>query len=197
MVAPISRAGATSKEVYLPRGKWYDLWTGFTFEGPGTARVNASVELMPVLVREDSIIPRTPIPVAGQGGPLTTLALDVYPRQHASFEMYEDDGSSRGYSRGEFAITRYSADVEGSRVTITIGSPQGTFEGLHRDKSYTLRVHLPAEPFEVRVNNKVIPNGRDVKEAGTGAELWYFDSERSAAIVSLGASAESRQVTIQ
>jgi len=197
MVAPIRRAGAKYKEVYLPRGKWYDLWTGLTFEGPGAVEVNASVELMPVLVREDSIIPRSPAALPGQGVPLTTVALDVYPHQHASFEMYEDDGSSRAYSRGEFAITRYSADVEGSRVTITIGSPQGTFEGLHRDKSYTLRVHLPGEPFEVRVNNKVIPNGKDVKKAGTGAEVWYFDAKRSAAIVSLGASAESRQVTIQ
>ena len=136
-------------------------------------------------------------PGAGDAGLLEGLVLVVAPPGIVPEFVEEDDGSSMGYSRGEFAITRYSADVEGSRVTITIGSPQGTFEGLRRNKSYTLRVHLPAEPFEVRVNNEVIPNGRDVKEAGTGAQVWYFDSKRSAAIVSLKASAETRQVTIQ
>ena len=32
--APVVEKGATSRRLYLPRGIWYDFWTGDRIEGP-------------------------------------------------------------------------------------------------------------------------------------------------------------------
>ena len=39
LVAPITTQGATSKNVYLPAGEWYDFWNGGRAQGPGTKSV--------------------------------------------------------------------------------------------------------------------------------------------------------------
>lgn len=33
LVAPITAEGEWGREIYLPRGRWLDLWTGEPFEG--------------------------------------------------------------------------------------------------------------------------------------------------------------------
>ncbi|MFP3088861.1 glycoside hydrolase family 31 protein [Treponema sp. TIM-1] len=53
LVAPILYEGAREREVYLPSGqKWTDAWTGESFEGGGSLRVNAPLERIPVFSRD-------------------------------------------------------------------------------------------------------------------------------------------------
>ena len=33
LVAPVVEKGATTRRVYLPRGTWYDFWTGERLDG--------------------------------------------------------------------------------------------------------------------------------------------------------------------
>src|SRR5262245_4360556 len=51
LVAPVTREGATAWPVYLPRGVWYDFWTGARHEGPGGVTLEAPLDRLPLLVR--------------------------------------------------------------------------------------------------------------------------------------------------
>jgi len=55
LVAPVYKEGATSREVYLPGGKWIHFFTGREY-APGTNTVEAPIGSPPVFVRYDSSV---------------------------------------------------------------------------------------------------------------------------------------------
>lgn len=57
LVAPVILEGAAGREVYLPKGVWYDLWTGRKHGGKHRIDYPCSVDRIPVLVREGAAIP--------------------------------------------------------------------------------------------------------------------------------------------
>ncbi|HHV98944.1 MAG TPA: hypothetical protein GXX36_05945 [Clostridiaceae bacterium] len=57
LVAPVIEEGSTVKDVYLPEGKWLNLFSGEIFEGPLDTRVKANLDEIPVFVKENSVIP--------------------------------------------------------------------------------------------------------------------------------------------
>jgi len=51
LVAPIIEEGSVTRNVYLPEGVWFDLWTNEKLEGPTMIRVDAQVDRIPVFVK--------------------------------------------------------------------------------------------------------------------------------------------------
>ena len=102
LVAPVVEQGAESRRVYLPRGDWYDFWTGERSgrrprDQPSCRSGNSAAlraggfdsALGPVkqYTGENSDLP---------------LSVSIYPGADASFLVYEDDGSSFNYRKGEW-----------------------------------------------------------------------------------------------
>jgi alpha-D-xyloside xylohydrolase len=56
LVAPVVRPGG-EVEIYLPAGRWYDLWTGDAYEGPYLLRQTCPLERIPVFAREGAVLP--------------------------------------------------------------------------------------------------------------------------------------------
>ena len=100
LVSPVSEKGATHRRLYLPRGSWYDFWTGERVEGGREIDRDVDLETMPLHIRAGAIIPNGPAkqwvdqPVEG---PLT---VSVYPGADGSFTLYEDDGRTFDYRQG-------------------------------------------------------------------------------------------------
>jgi alpha-glucosidase (family GH31 glycosyl hydrolase) len=102
LVAPVVEKGATARRIYLPRGGWYDYWTGERIEGGREISRPVDLETMPLFVRAGSILPLGPVKqYVGEKveGP---LAISIYPGADSSFLLYEDDGSSFNYRKGEW-----------------------------------------------------------------------------------------------
>lgn len=53
LVAPITEEGATARDVYLPAGTWFHVWTGESFEGPQQMRIDAPIGSPPVFSRDE------------------------------------------------------------------------------------------------------------------------------------------------
>ncbi|MFZ0214003.1 MAG: TIM-barrel domain-containing protein [Candidatus Acidiferrales bacterium] len=102
LVAPVCEKGATSRRVYLPRGSWYDFWTGERTEGGREISRSVDLEALPLYVRAGAILPLGPVKQhTGEkvDGPLN---ITVYPGADGSFLLYEDDGKSFNYRGGEW-----------------------------------------------------------------------------------------------
>jgi alpha-glucosidase (family GH31 glycosyl hydrolase) len=102
LVSPVVEKGASTRRLYLPRGVWYDFWTGEQLQGGREIDRPVDLATMPLHVRAGAIIPMGPIkqwvdqPV---DGPLT---LTVYPGADSTYLLYEDDGRSFDYRKGEW-----------------------------------------------------------------------------------------------
>lgn len=51
LVAPITEEGSTRRDVYLPEGDWFNVWTGQESEGPGWVAVSSPIGQPPVFSR--------------------------------------------------------------------------------------------------------------------------------------------------
>jgi alpha-glucosidase/alpha-D-xyloside xylohydrolase len=102
LVAPVVERGATSRRLYLPRGAWFDFWTNERTEGGREIDRLVDLETMPLYVRAGAIVPMGPLrqytdePVTGP----TTLT--IYPGADGRFALYDDDGKSFNYRKGEW-----------------------------------------------------------------------------------------------
>jgi alpha-glucosidase/alpha-D-xyloside xylohydrolase len=102
LVSPVVEKGATRRRLYLPRGRWFDFWSEEALDGGREIDRTVDLETMPLHVRAGAIIPFGPVkqyvdePV---DGPLTLI---VYPGADGSFALYEDDGKTFNYRRGEW-----------------------------------------------------------------------------------------------
>ena len=102
LVAPVVEQGAASRQVYLPRGAWYDFWTSERTDGGREITRSVDLETLPLYVRAGAIIPMGPVKqhVAEKvDGPLT---LTIYPGADGEFHLYEDEGESFDYRQGEW-----------------------------------------------------------------------------------------------
>lgn len=102
LVAPVCEEGATSRRVYLPQGEWYDFWTGERTRGGREINRDVDLETLPLFVRAGAILPLGPVKqYTGEkvDGPLTVT---IYPGADGSFLLYEDDGKSFDYRKGEW-----------------------------------------------------------------------------------------------
>ena len=90
LIAPILTTGET-REVYLPKGVWYDFWTGKKIEGTGWIKVTALLDTMPMFVKEGTIIPFGPEIDYVDQKDIKVLNLQVYGKVSCQLRYVNND----------------------------------------------------------------------------------------------------------
>jgi alpha-glucosidase len=123
----------------LPRGIWRPV------EVVGGVR---DPELPRLLVRGGGIVPLGPVAQYVDERPLDEVELLVCPdgRGRAEGSLYEDAGEGFGYRDGEYRLTRFTAQLEGTRLVVKAEASGGSWvpPGARRYKVTVLAAGLPA-----------------------------------------------------
>ncbi|MCQ2141249.1 MAG: DUF5110 domain-containing protein [Bacteroidales bacterium] len=139
LVAPVYEYGVRSRKVYLPEGTWYEVHSGAVYASAGAwYDVPAPFEYCPVFAKGGSIIPHGPAIEYTSQPQDGSLDVYVYAGADAQFALYEDDGVSYGYERGECSSVPMLWND--SQKTFTVGARSGEFEGMFAERE--IRVHL-------------------------------------------------------
>jgi alpha-D-xyloside xylohydrolase len=165
LVAPVTEFRARTREVYLPEGtRWYDFYTGRSYDGGQTVTADAPLARMPLFVRAGSIVPTGPaIEYTDQNlaGPITLL---VYAGADGSFDLYEDDGETYAHQGGAFSRIPIRYDDAGG--TVTIGAREGEYPGMVTQRTFNIRwISGPtssASDFDVPPDRSVRYSGAEV-----------------------------------
>jgi alpha-D-xyloside xylohydrolase len=105
LVAPVTEQGRVSRQVYLPAGTdWYNFWTNERLHGGQTVIAAAPIDVIPLFVRAGSILPLGE-PVESTNQTQKIARLRVYPGADADFDLYNDDGTTYNYEKGQFDLT--------------------------------------------------------------------------------------------
>lgn len=97
---------------------------------------------MPLFVRAGAIIPMYPVMQHTREKAPDPLTIHYYPGPEKSvYELYEDDGESRGYEKGEFAVTKIEASRENGMDRIAISKPEGSYDGMLGERTYEIVIH--------------------------------------------------------
>jgi alpha-D-xyloside xylohydrolase len=115
MVAPLF-AGQRTRQVYLPKGTWYDLKGDRSWQGGRAIAIAAAPEEIPVFVRGGTILPLAEPVEHVAADTVFALTCRVYGDQPAPATLIEDDGETMAAERGQrTALTlTWTADAGGA-----------------------------------------------------------------------------------
>jgi alpha-glucosidase (family GH31 glycosyl hydrolase) len=155
LVAPVIEKGATTRSVYLPRGYWYDFWTNDGVEGAREINKAVDLETIPLFVAAGTILPFAPVKQYTAQDTDQPLSILIYPGADGSFLLYEDDGRSFDYRRGQWMGTRLSWNDAGRALTLSLEPGSRMLGPLQRTISVKLlnsekSVEFDGKPTQVK-----------------------------------------------
>ncbi len=153
LVSPVMDEGARSRDVVLPAGRWYSLWDERPYDGPGTVRLDAPLDRVPVLVRAGAVVPMD------EGG-RTVLHVWVPAAGEGGGALFDDAGDGFGPGRDDrFQVVRDGRAIEILRTSAgDYPVPDGGF---------TLRLHGATA-------REAFADGRATAVGSTGIDVGAF-----------------------
>ena len=108
LVAPMF-TGENSRNVILPKGKWYDFYTGKFIGENEIIKVKPGLDKIPLFVKEGGIIPMIPSRLhAPKSGEIFPLEIKFYGNVESKFNLYDDDGKTFNYEKDDYSWTQLS-----------------------------------------------------------------------------------------
>ncbi|RME01167.1 MAG: DUF5110 domain-containing protein [Calditrichaeota bacterium] len=159
LVAPVTRKGEAFLKVYLPRGQWYDFWSDKRLDGGQYIYVDTPLHKLPLFIRAGAVIPMREVQQFTGEKPLKLLKLHLYPGEKATSWLYEDDGQSFNYEKGEWCKTRYTLRASGQRTVLEIREREGQYVPAKRE----LRLILHGKRHPVK---QISVDGRSISQPG-------------------------------
>lgn len=124
LVAPLFE-GEKERKIILPQGKWYDFYTGELAGDGEIITVKPELDKIPVYVKDGGIIPLWPELTCIDGGK-HPLEIRHYGTKTGNYELYDDDGETFDYEKGEYIriSIKVNVDKDGNKK-LDINIPDG------------------------------------------------------------------------
>ncbi|MDQ7821408.1 MAG: glycoside hydrolase family 31 protein [Candidatus Eremiobacteraeota bacterium] len=151
LVAPVCEA-EEGRALYFPEGKWLDFWTGKIYSGPSDVWYDAPLDILPLFIRANSIIPMSPgMPSVGEE-PEKQLTCEVYLTDRAEFLFYEGNEP-----------LLFRAETDKWEILFHTGPSKRT---------YMVRFNQTSSIATVKVEDRLIGELNDLKEVQGSPEGW-------------------------
>lgn len=119
LVAPVTEQDAGHRDLYLPRGAWYDFWSNDRIAGGREITRPVDLETLPLYIRAGAILPFDPVRQYTGQAVAEPTTIRIYEGADGEFILYEDDGGSQDYTRNKGAAwTRFHWDDRAKRLSI-------------------------------------------------------------------------------
>ena len=129
LVAPMF-TGQKERTVVLPKGDWYDFYTGRYVGNGEKITVAPGLNRIPVYVKDGAILPfMEPRLHAPKAGEKVNLEIRHYGKADGAYRLYDDDGETFDYEKGayswrEIKVTRdKKGKLKGSISKVEKGKP--------------------------------------------------------------------------
>jgi alpha-D-xyloside xylohydrolase len=125
LVAPVF-ADDEGRKVILPKGNWYDFYSG-EFVGNGEIiQVEKDFQKIPLFVKNGGIIPMMPaIRQTSEWKKNTSLEIRVYGNDAGRFILYDDDGKTFDFENGNYTTKM-----------LQVKNGKGFIENLHDSENW-------------------------------------------------------------
>jgi len=158
-VAPVTTEMVDAEEILLPPGEWYDFWTNTKLSSKEKLSLHPRLDEMPLYVRAGAIVPMQPLVQSTEEKPNGPLELRVYLPGSASNNdcrgtLYQDDGHTIAYQKGEILRVNYSCQVSNGSVTVTSNVEKNAYQPWWKSAQVTL-FGAAAAPKEVRIGEQI------------------------------------------
>jgi alpha-glucosidase len=153
MVAPVLKKGIKSMSVYLPKGQWYDFWTGKRLAGKRKITAKIKPDRIPVYVRAGTVLPTVEVVQnTSEMNKLKYVELSVFAAETGESTFYWDAGEGYGYAANQYTERNYRVSRKGSKITLR-QTIEGSYNPSFRDAKIRI-VGLTQPPTSFTVDGK-------------------------------------------
>lgn len=161
LICPVLKSGSTEKKLYLPKGEWYEYWTGLVFAGASEHIIKTPLDQIPIFIKHGAVIPQYPIQQYVGEKTIDEVTLDVYHKYGSeTSQYYEDGGEGYDYEDGKYRLATYTVDGTNENLNIT-----QSIEGDYTPTFDRFSLRLTGLPFEI---SAVIVDGEKVEVESDG-----------------------------
>lgn len=215
VVAPLEEDLMAPTRTWLPRGKFYDTAHGRLIHVRSAhgewIEGRYLLDEIPVFAVAGAVIPGQRGATRLNGASYENLVVTAYPGGDGGYALYEDDGVSQGYLKGESVNLPLRQRADANTRAVDVGPAEGRYRGWNRRRPVEIRVVSEAPPSRVTVNGGAIvaataADGRaGVERAGVGrsvsrdnrrrapvgpkggkvGDYWFYDAGSASVIVKL------------
>ncbi len=186
LVAPIATPsvdGYSEREIWLPKGQWWDVTKNELKEGNRILTDQFTTDEIPYYYRAGAIIPQYPVQRTVQTTP-ETIILQVVPGANGTGRFYEDAGDNKDYTEGQFANTTFSQARTAKGITLQIAAREGSYPGIPEERAWRVEVlGMKQAPAAITVN-------------GTATTDYEYDETRRLLIVNVAKTSCSKAQSI-
>lgn len=149
--------------VWLPKGIWYDLYTGMAYSGDRMLEMYRDIKSIPVLAKAGAILPLTEeIKGTEAGKNPESLYLKVFSGDEGDFILYEDDNESCDYERDICVKTVIKYREKEKEISLEIQKAEGKIQLIPEKRDYRIAFtglkSLAAECVKVFIGGReVVP----------------------------------------
>jgi alpha-D-xyloside xylohydrolase len=136
LIAPNADASNT-KTIWLPKGIWYEYDSKTRITGDQIIDVPAAPGVLPIYVKQGSIIPQRQYALSTQFIDKTSLILDVYTGTSGKTLLIEDDDVTEEY-RINAAIMKTEIEYNETLSQLTIKKSRGRYRGAPSHRQYQI-----------------------------------------------------------
>lgn len=162
-VAPVIAEKMDAEDVHLPPGDWYDFWIADVHTSKDQISLHRALGETPLYVRAGAIIPMQPVVESTNEKPDGPLELRLYMGDDCHGTLYQDDGLTFAYQKGEFLRVNFTCEITPHDMTVSSVIEKNGYKPWWN--SAQLKIYgAAAEPKEVRIGDQAVTH-------------WHFDAE--------------------
>lgn len=176
LVASVLEPGQKKEEVYLPAGyEWLDWDTHQRYAGGQRISVDTPLSKIPLFYRSGAVLPLfSAPPLQLTPDAFRNMRLLIECSRSGECMIYQDDGVSNGYLRGDYRKTFIRMTAGEDQVTLAF-----THEGAYADHIETYELEIDgrfAAPLAIRLDGERIDSCLCAEEDRrmTSENAWYF-----------------------
>ena len=148
VTAPMDGNGMAKQTVWLPDDTYYHFFTGEKYKA-GYHEIDSPLESFPLFVKGGVPIPMQAYTRRMTERPPDELIIRIYPSEKGEFALYEDDGISCGYEKGEYLKTKLSYINQNGVITVKIEPYGQGYIGMPEMRSYRIELANTERPLTV------------------------------------------------
>ncbi|TDT72527.1 alpha-glucosidase [Hypnocyclicus thermotrophus] len=169
LITPVIKENTFKREVYFPKGNnWINFYTNEVYQGGKTYLINAPLDIIPIFIKENAIIPMQDIvQYIDENENNSPLYINIYGDEDTNHILYLDDGISKNYLKGVF--TNIEIKKQKNKISFNIKNIN------YIPKNKNLYIVLKNKSVKnILINNSKLNEIKNKQEKGIG---FYYKNK--------------------
>ncbi|MGC1616056.1 MAG: glycoside hydrolase family 31 protein [Candidatus Acidiferrum sp.] len=158
-VAPVITEKMDAEDVHLPPGDWYDFWTADVHTSKDQISLRPALAETPLYVRAGAIVPMQPVVQSTNEKPDGPLELRVYMGDECHGTLYQDDGLTFAYQKGDYLRVNFTCDISPQDMTVSSSVEKNGYKPWWNSTQLEI-FGAGAEPKEIHIGDQLIHDWR-------------------------------------